>query len=497
MRHNDAMGAVAGAIAEGRHGLTRRARRALRSREPRTEPPQRPIGGKLEITYACNLRCGFCYTDSPRRTLERTPELDDGDWLRIADELIELGAIEAVVTGGEPLLRRELTIAVCRRLASAGLGVTLNTNGWFVDDETAAALAQAPGLQVHVSVDGPDPDTHDAQRGIPGSWRRAVTGLDALIRHGVATHVVTVITAANADRLGATLELMRDLGVTAIRATRVIEVGGAARAGGWRVPSHRIERTIDRFRAGAGSDVSVVLQGGEGGADIRRARGPPPALLVRPDGAVRIDSLTPFAFGRAPSDPVEECWRSIRERWRDPRVDRWRSEIDRPQDWSGASVVPYLDDEVDLDGDSVRSNGRDGAVPLPVAPDAVTRTHPIEDPVAFVRGLALARRYRLGAVRVGGDDDARIVRRTTDGRTWRLNRSASIVLAALDGGTGRDAAAALHEAYPALGRDRAETDALAAARRLAARHLVLPAEAPAPAIVLAEAPSDMPDEELS
>ena len=82
------------------------------------------------MTFACNLRCGFCYTDSPRHTLARTAELSDEEWLRIADELVEIGAIEAVVTGGEPLLRRELTIEVCQRLAAAGLGVTLNSNGW-------------------------------------------------------------------------------------------------------------------------------------------------------------------------------------------------------------------------------------------------------------------------------------------------------------------------------------------------------------------------------
>ena len=44
------------------------------------ESPERPVGAKLEITYACNLRCGFCYTDSPRRTLQRTPELSDEQW---------------------------------------------------------------------------------------------------------------------------------------------------------------------------------------------------------------------------------------------------------------------------------------------------------------------------------------------------------------------------------------------------------------------------------
>ena len=53
---------------------------------------------------------------------------------------LELGIVEAVVTGGEPFLRRELTLEVIEDLAGAGVGVTLNTNGWFVDDEVARRL---------------------------------------------------------------------------------------------------------------------------------------------------------------------------------------------------------------------------------------------------------------------------------------------------------------------------------------------------------------------
>src|SRR5437588_11229744 len=87
------------------HIVSVAARFGIEPRNPRPVAPAQPIGAKLELTYACNLRCGFCYTDSPRRTLERTPELGDEDWLAIADELTELGVIEAVVFGGEPLLR--------------------------------------------------------------------------------------------------------------------------------------------------------------------------------------------------------------------------------------------------------------------------------------------------------------------------------------------------------------------------------------------------------
>ena len=105
------------------------------------------------MTYHCNLRCDFCYTDSPRRTIARTLELSDEAWERIIGEVIDSGVIEAVVTGGEPLLRRDLTLDTVDRLTASGVMVTLNTNGWFVDEEVADRLA-ASGARVHVSIDG-------------------------------------------------------------------------------------------------------------------------------------------------------------------------------------------------------------------------------------------------------------------------------------------------------------------------------------------------------
>src|SRR6476661_5411978 len=95
--------------------LRRAGRRLLRRPVP-GEVPERPIGAKLELTYHCNLRCSFCYTDSPRQTLAGSVQMGDEEWRRIVDQTIDLGVIEAVVTGGEPLLRRDLALDLVERL---------------------------------------------------------------------------------------------------------------------------------------------------------------------------------------------------------------------------------------------------------------------------------------------------------------------------------------------------------------------------------------------
>ena len=197
----------------------RRTAQRIAPHEKIEQVPERPIGMKLELTYHCNLRCSFCYTDSPRRTLARTAEMDDAQWLKIIDEAHELGVIEAVLTGGEPLLRGELALEAAERISAAGAMVTVNTNGWFVDDGIADRLA-ATGARVHVSLDGASAELHDASRGVPGSWRRAVEAVAMLLDRGVRVQVVHVVTPRNIATFPDFLEQMRVLAPTSLRASR-------------------------------------------------------------------------------------------------------------------------------------------------------------------------------------------------------------------------------------------------------------------------------------
>jgi hypothetical protein len=414
----------------------------------------------------------------------------------VADQLIETGAIEAVVTGGEPLLRKDLTIEICRRLASAGLGVTLNSNGWFIDDEVATRLAEAPGLHVHVSVDGPAPEIHDASRGVPGSWRRAIGGLDALIRHGVAVHAVHVVTDQNIGLIGETLDQLHALGIPAVRITPVVEVGAAARQGGWRVKLDPLVAAVEAARERIGDSMSIGLQSGEGTAELIKTANPPGALLVRPNGSVRTDSLIPFEFGHAIEDGLGTCWERIREHWRDPTIDGWRASITKPRDHAVSPIVPYLDDEVPIGPAANRPKSDEGdprtaPVPRPTPPTAISG-RAIGDPKAHVDALALGRLYRHGEVRAARYEGRAMVRRRSDGRVWRLNRSASIVFGCLNGGTPADAIAELEREFPDAPAERLRRDALAATGSLMRREIVLPGEAATVTRVDVTSPSDLP-----
>jgi MoaA/NifB/PqqE/SkfB family radical SAM enzyme len=472
-------------IAES-YRLRRLARRVgWRPRKIRTEAPERPVGAKLELTHACNLRCGFCYTDSPRHTLQRTPDLSDEAWLSIADQAADLGVIEVVLTGGEPLLRRELVFELIERLEMGGVGLTLNTNGWFVDDVAADRLAGIGGLQVDISIDGATPGLHDASRCVPGSWRRAVDATGRLLDRGVPVQVVHVVTPENEQAFPAFLEQMWTLGVGSVRVTPVVPVGAAARKGRWAISRGRLGRAVRRADS---EDMRVVLQGGTTGALALPDAAAPASLLVRPSGAVLTDSIHPFAFGHALHDGLETCWERIAAGWLDPRILRWVGSLHSSRDLPRSELVPYLDEEVRLTAPARGTPG--GAKPPrrrhaedPIPRKASAREDsgdPAEDlgrARSYVRGLALARRYRLGAVRMAGGPRDHYVRTLPSGEVAHLNGTAATIAGALDGGTPADAVGRLARRYSVNDRARLERDVLAAGRSLLRRGILVPADA--------------------
>lgn len=463
----------------------RRAGRRLLLRPDLEQVPQRPIGAKLELTYHCNLRCSFCYTDSPRRTLARTAEMEDDEWRRIVEQTIELGVIEAVVTGGEPLLRRDLTLEVVERLTGAGVMTILNTNGWFVDEAAAERLA-ASGARVHVSIDGASPELHDASRGVRGSWRRAVDAVDMLLSRGVRVQVVHVVTPRNEGAFDELLEQMWTLGPSSLRVAPVGKIGAASRGGEWAVDVPALRRAVDRF--GAPPRPRVLVHDTVPGNVVATDRAPQ-AFLVRPNGAFLADSQHPFSFGHAARQPLIDCWRGLRESWRSERVEGWRRGARNPDQAAARDLVAYRDEEEPVAGLAPeRGSTRKGGEELEQALELLATKAPdfpadgrgeIASATNRVRALALGRRYRLAPVRWSGSSDGRrLVRVIASGEVRALNASAGRVMDALDDGSAEDAASALLAASPGIDRSRAERDALAAAGALVEAGIVVPALAP-------------------
>ncbi len=288
----------------------------------------------------------------------------------------------------------------------------------------------------------------------PAAGAARSAGIDALIRHGVAVHAVHVVTAENVeqhrgDARGAADPRRRidprDAG------DRDRRRGAPGRlAGGVDVGS---SGAIESFRAKHGDEVhGRCCSSGEGGVRADPRRRAPAALLVRPNGMVRADSLTPFTFGhvarRRARRPAGSASASIGAIPRSPagRSRSRRRPTGRGPAWSPTSTTRSTSPRRAAERAPAAAIAQ-REVPAPV-PAGARRA--AASTIRGVRRAALrcSRRYRLGDVRVGGSPDRRMVRRLADGRIWRLNESASIVFDALCGGSPADAAGALADGVP-------------------------------------------------
>ena len=169
---------------------------------------QKPVGPPLLatilVTYRCNASCSMC--DFRKRIRGGGSELGEREMKNILDGLAGLGIGAAGFTGGETLLRSDLT-SLLSHSVNLGLITHLNTNGFLVNTESAAALLETGIHSVNVSIDYPDPARHDSARGTPGLFDAAVNALnvfaEARQRAGGNVRIVAVASAGpdNIDEL--------------------------------------------------------------------------------------------------------------------------------------------------------------------------------------------------------------------------------------------------------------------------------------------------------
>jgi len=164
----------------------------------------------IYTNYDCNLKCAYCSVESspaaPRRALS----------LRIVrqliDEALALHFSEAFFTGGEPFILDEIYDVLA--YASARLKTTVLTNAMLLKGGRLERLCaiRNDSLIVQVSLDGAQPDQHDAYRGA-GSWIKTVDGIQALHANGFRVRLATTETPANSMHLAEVCEFHRALGI--------------------------------------------------------------------------------------------------------------------------------------------------------------------------------------------------------------------------------------------------------------------------------------------
>jgi radical SAM protein with 4Fe4S-binding SPASM domain len=189
------------------------------------DQPFRLTDMKLYLTRRCNLRCVMC--DAWAAEPDGHAELSAGEVLSVIDQARALGLTDLKLFGGEPMLRRDLEVIV-EHAAILGVRCTLITNGTLLTEQRARNLVEAGLAQLDLSLDAGDAGLHDAIRGVPGTWRRAMQGLQAVqaaaqaFKRRVAIRVNAVVMRANYLELPKLVDQLSSLAVDEITLNPVV-----------------------------------------------------------------------------------------------------------------------------------------------------------------------------------------------------------------------------------------------------------------------------------
>jgi len=203
---------------------------------------------RISVTDRCNFRCVYCMPKEvfgrEYRFLDRRELLTFEEITRVARVFVGLGVRKLRITGGEPLVRRDLERLIAM-LAELGVDLTLTTNGSLLTQK-AQALADAGLGRITVSLDSLDDETFKSLNDVDFPATRVLEGIDAAAAAGLPVKVNCVVKRGmNESEIVPLAKHFRGTGHT----LRFIEYMDVGHTNGWRmddvVPAAEIVAMLD------------------------------------------------------------------------------------------------------------------------------------------------------------------------------------------------------------------------------------------------------------
>jgi cyclic pyranopterin phosphate synthase len=216
-----------------------------------TDTPGRPLRDlRISVTDRCNFRCVYCMPKEiygrGYQFLERRELLTFEEITRLARAFVSVGVEKIRLTGGEPLLRREIERLVEMLAEIPGLDLTLTTNGSLLPQK-AAALAAAGLHRVTVSLDSLDDETFRAMNDVDFPVERVLAGIDAAAAAGLEPVKINAVVKRGVNE-HSVLPMARYFRGTG-QIVRFIEYMDVGHTNGWRlddvVPAAEIVAAVD------------------------------------------------------------------------------------------------------------------------------------------------------------------------------------------------------------------------------------------------------------
>jgi pyrroloquinoline quinone biosynthesis protein E len=279
--------------------------------------PPKPFTLIAELSYQCPLHCPYCSNPTDIGHPKYRQEVETEHWIRSFREARALGVLQLALTGGEPMLRRDLD-DLCTAARDAGLYSSLITAGTLFTRERAEALKTAGLDHVQISFQSPDPEENDRIAG-NRSFEKKIAAARVARALDFPLTINCVLHRQNLDRIEELLDLTCELGAQRLELANTQYYGWAVVNQEALLPTweqlQRGEAAVKRFRERVGPRVDVlwVLP------DLYEAVPKPcmggwgrTAMVVAPNGDVlpcqAASTIPDLEFTNVREHPLEWIW---------------------------------------------------------------------------------------------------------------------------------------------------------------------------------------------
>jgi len=308
-----------------------------------------PVFALLDLTYKCTNKCIYCYNSSGAHT--RYIELGDEKMLDIARQLIDLEVVNVCLSGGEPLVRKNLFFDIAKLLHENGVLVSMVSNGWSINEEIAIKLSEYVST-IQLSIDGATAETHDYLRGRKGSFNRVINAIKMIGNTKLCNCSVSFVpNAYNINEYDQLVDLLISLGnVKSLRTQPMVETGRGNSQRYIQLSKEQLNTFIKKI-VKRNSEVSrnIKLEYGDPKFFIfQMLKGNMPTMMLQimANGKLKISPYLPIVAGDLQNDRLKECWEAnIANVWQDKKVKRYLSNFKDVND-TGIVAIPWTDNDI-------------------------------------------------------------------------------------------------------------------------------------------------------
>ncbi len=172
-----------------------------------------PLAGSFELTSRCTLDCKMCYVH--RRECDKSAiaeEKDTAFWIDLAEKAKDAGMLVLLLTGGEPLLRKDFDeiYTACKKL---GMIISVNTNATLIDENKIRLFKELPPQKLSITLYGASEETYGKLCGNADAYRKVTDSIRKLHGAGIPIKLNYSITPQNAHEVEAAYGFAQELGI--------------------------------------------------------------------------------------------------------------------------------------------------------------------------------------------------------------------------------------------------------------------------------------------